>query len=346
MRRTPLLFAALALFAILSSYVSAAEVIVVAANPDTKTAYTDPVWSPNGRSIAYVGLTYANSPNEPTFGKTDTNVYIATLAGGKWSSKELVKNADWPVWSPDGKKLMVDRGGLASVDVATGKITQITKRGLATNPDYPVSWSPNGRYLVYMSYRKDVPTPLIRDLKTAKDLSVAPGVVAVWMKDGKLLTAMCGPYCPAEGGWLKIIDPASGASSTLLDKWCVQNMFPLRGGSSAWVLLTPTGPHGEGIYTLDMKKGSTNKQTALHALEVSWSPDASQFAFITMYAPVGSVAPKSTLYVGDTGIWKFKIVAKDAAGTDDKLHQHAQWSPNSRSIAYVTELGDIKILKL
>lgn len=346
MRRIPLLFAALALLAILSSCALTAQVIVAKANPDTKTAYTDPVWSPNGRSIAYVGLTYADNPNEPTFGKTDTNVYIATLAGGKWSSKEIAKNADWPVWSADGKRLMVAHSGLASVDVATGKITQITKRGLATNPDYPLSWSPNGRYVVYVSYRNDVPTPLIRDLKAAKDLSVTPGVVAVWMKDGKLLTSMCGPYCPAEGGWLKIIDPVSGAASMVLDKQCVQNAFLLKGGASAWVWLTPTGPHGEGIYTLNIKKGSVAKQTAVHALELSWSPDASQFAFITQYAPAQSVAPKSTLYVGDTSIWKFKIVAKDVAGTDDKLHQHAQWSPNSRSIAYVTELGDIKILKM
>ena len=346
MRRFSLLFAALTLFAILSSRVSAAEVIVATANPDTKIAYTGPVWSPNGKSIAYVGLTYTENPNEPTFGRTDTNVYIATLAGGRLNSRVIAKNADWPVWSADGKKLMVDRGGLASIDVATGKITQITKRGSVTNPDYPLSWSPNGRYLVYMSYRNDVPTPMIRDLKAAKDLKVTPGVVAVWMKDGKLLTSMCGPYCPEEGGWLKIIDPVSRATRTVLDKQCVQNAFPLKGGTSAWVWLTPTGPKGEGVYSLDIKKGSVAKQTAVHALELSWSPNGSQFAFITLYTPLRSVAPKSTLYAGDTNIWKFKIVAKDVAGTDDKLHQHAQWSPDSKSIAYVTDMGDIKILKL
>ncbi len=342
MRRILLVLTALALSAILVSCAYAADVYVAKANPDTKIAYTSPVWSPDGRSIAYVGATYAADPNEPTFGKTDTSVYIATASGGKWTSKEIAKNADWPVWSADGKKLMITHSGLATVDVATGKLTQLTKRGLATNPDYPLSWSPNGRYVVYISYRNDVPTTLIRDIKAVKDLVAKPGVEGFWMKDGKLLTSVSS----ADSSLLQIIDPVAGKSTTLSDKWNAKKPFVPKGKTLAWVLLTPTGPHGEGAYSVDLKKGTLVKQTALHALELDWSPDASQYTFITMYSPVGTVAPKSTLYVGDTGIWKFKIAAKDAAKTDDKQHQHVQWAPNGKSIAYVTELGDIKILKL
>lgn len=342
MRRIPLLLAILTLFAILMSCASATEVTVVKADPDAKIAYTNPVWSPDGRYIAYVGATYATDPNEPTFGKTDTSVYVASAASGKWVSKEIAKGADWPVWSADSKRLVVAQSGLTIVDVSTGKVTKVTKRGLATNPDYPLSWSPNGRYVAYISYRNDVPTPLIRDLKGMKDLAVAPGMEGVWTGDGKYLTA-AGTDGP---GWLRLIDPLSGQSTLLLDQLGVRHPFIPKSGTAAWVLLTPTGPHGEGVYAVDLKKKTLVKQTALHALELGWSPNAANYAFITMYSPNKTVAPKSTMYLGTTSPWAFKIAAKDAAKTDDKQHQHLQWAPNSKSIAYVTELGDIKILKL
>lgn len=341
MRRILLLASIVFLVALMSCAYASAATLVKAA-PDAKIAYTDPAWSPNGKSIAYVGAVYATSPSEPTMGKADTTVYVANASGS--GQHAIAKNSDWPVWSPDGKKLAVSHNGLATVDVSTGKMAQITKIADANTPDFPLSWSPNGRYIVHVAYG-DAPKILIRDLKAGKDLSVTPGFANVWMADGKLLTAMCGPFCPAGGGWLKIIDPATGNTRTLLEGQCVDKAFIPKGAGSAWVYITENAPKGKGIYRVDLKTGVLSKMVALSATEVAWSPNAAQFAFLTEYSPRAGVEPKSTLYIGDTRLWAFKIAAKDAGKTEDKLHQHAQWSPNSKSIAYVSDAGDINLFK-
>lgn len=82
-----------------ASVFCAMEYVFVQANPAAGQTYTNPIWSPNGRSIAYVAVTTRpDSPETPA-----KNIYIATFSGGKWNHRLVAKDADQPIWSPDGK---------------------------------------------------------------------------------------------------------------------------------------------------------------------------------------------------------------------------------------------------
>ena len=59
------------------------QTTLVQANPDAKISYINPVWSPDGRSIAYVAVRYSGS-EEWTVGGKDSTIWIATL----WSVPE------------------------------------------------------------------------------------------------------------------------------------------------------------------------------------------------------------------------------------------------------------------
>src|SRR5262249_28949603 len=58
-----------------------------------------------------------------------------------------------PAWSPDGKEIAVSlEGALWIVDLASGGARQLTD---GPGYDYQPDWSPDGRFLVYASYRDD-----------------------------------------------------------------------------------------------------------------------------------------------------------------------------------------------
>ena len=302
--------ALICILVLLSALSAAAATVLMQASPGV--AYTNPVWSPNGRSIAYVGVSEADQSR---------SVYLATL-GGVWKTKPLIQNADSPVWSPDGKKLAFSLGGLAVMDLATGK-SGVKRAGQY----YPLSWSPNGSYLLYT----DEATAAAMDMKTGKHLPLPATTDSGWMADGKLLTSV--------GGDLQIVDPAAGKSSVVACGINAKRPFIPKKASYAWVWIAENAAHGEGIYRVDLKTGKLEKQIAMHAKSLYFSPDGQQFAFLADWALNAQTEKQICLYLGSTRNWEFKIAAKGAG-------EGASWSPDSQSIAYSTADGSISILRL
>lgn len=109
-----------------------------------------PVWSPDGRSIAYV-----------SFESGQAAVYVQTLRTGsrrKVSARAGVNNA--PSWSPDGRNLALtlsDADGNLDVYVLKligNKLTRITsRRSIETEP----TWSADGKTLYFTSDRGGAP---------------------------------------------------------------------------------------------------------------------------------------------------------------------------------------------
>lgn len=310
MKRTPLICALI----LVSTLAMAAEIPLVKATPEM--AYTNPVWSPNGRSIAYVGVSDTDQ---------SSTIYLATLAGGAWKHKPLIKGARYPIWSPDGKRLAFDKGGLAVMDLASGK--SAVKN--AVRP-YPFGWSPDGRYIICGTDPQAEPLSLM-DLKVGKTLPAAVGSESVWMANGKLLTSV--------GGNLLELDLARGKSRTIVKGIRFRRPFVPKGAGYAWAWIAENPPHGEGIYKVDLATGSLNKRIAMHTKSLYWSPDGKQFAFLADWALDARTPIQTCLYLGSTRNWEFKIAAKGAGDA-------ASWSPDSKAIAYVTAEGDIRILKL
>ncbi|MCL6519894.1 MAG: hypothetical protein K6T99_08680 [Armatimonadetes bacterium] len=327
-----------------TSIFCATEYVLIPANSETGTTYTNPVWSPDGRSIAYVAITPRLDSSEPPA----KSIYVATLTKGRWSHRLIAKDADWPMWSPDGKKLAFYQNGLAIMTLTEGKTNVVLKQ----NPDggvfFPQSWSPNGRYIVMLPTTPQERKPFVFDIKSGKNLGLAAGLSTTWISDSKLLSSFFGEQAP-EANWVRITDPTTGNYRTLLkDIGAAKILVPPRAGY-AWLWIKNQAPKGEGLYRIDLKSGSLTKMVSCRAEELSWSPDGKQFAFLGKLVEKSGMEPQYNLYVGNTQNWNFKIYSKGAAKPTGNFEDHLRyisWSPDSKSIAFVTGTGDIKVLKL
>jgi len=327
----------------------ATEYVFAQANPEVGIAYTNPVWSPDGRSIAYVALPCGEPPSNAAVGPAGRTIHLATLAGGSWKHRLLAKDADWPVWSPDGKSVAVHQNGLSAVAVATGKTSLLIKQLPDGGIYFPQSWSPNGRYIVAMPTIPEAYKRLVLDIKTSKLLGITVGLSASWTSDSKLLSSVCAGPEVAEVSWLRLTDPTTGNFKTLLKDGCADGVVAPKGAGYAWLWIRHQPPKGEGLYRIDLKTGTLAKTVSCRAEELYWSPDGKQFAFLGKLVERSGMEPQYNLYVGNTQNWYFKIISKGAAkptgNWEDRL-RYVSWSPDSKSIAFVTGTGDIRIVKL
>ena len=330
---------------------AAQEVTVVFSDPQAKIAYDNPVWSPDGRSLAFTAIPYQTTPNDTTGGNTGKDVYLGTLTGGSWKTKCLAKGADWPVWSPDGKQLAVNRGGLGILTLATGAVKVIASDRYDAEKKlismrFPTNWATGGRYLLYGDFRDSAGLFAgVLDLKKGVTASTKVGPDGYWISSTKLVSASRGGAPDAPCGTLTLTDFAAGSSKVLLSGPVARSPFVPKGASYVLVWLSENAPKGEGLYRVDLKTCVVAKQIAMHAKEFHWSPNGKLFAFIADWSPRAGVEPLSCVYLGSTANWKFKIATKSALRADDPLHTHLAWSPGGGAFAYVTVDGSINILK-
>lgn len=112
--------------------------------------YSDriPIWSPNGRQIAFVRDT---TPNDHS---THPHIFIMNTDGSnaRQLSDELGAATDLR-YSPDGKKLLYHTYliGLYTIDIDTRETHQILE-----NHVYHCDWSPDGKQIVFINDDHDV----------------------------------------------------------------------------------------------------------------------------------------------------------------------------------------------
>jgi Tol biopolymer transport system component len=113
--------------------------------PTLATGATDPVWSPNGRWIAFVG---AVAPDQVFLMSANTHHVhqLHSHGGGKVTGLGLA-------WSPDSTRLVFNAlGPLTVFDLQTDQFHTVVREG--NSP----SWSPDGQWIVfdYGDYVKEV----------------------------------------------------------------------------------------------------------------------------------------------------------------------------------------------
>ena len=102
----------------------------------------EPVWSPDGRRIVFVGVPAGE----------DSEIYTINPRGRE--RRQLTDNAvedEFPDWSPDSRSIAFHAGSLEAPDVFTmradgSRRTQLT---FTAEPDGLPVWSPDGRSLAY-----------------------------------------------------------------------------------------------------------------------------------------------------------------------------------------------------
>lgn len=153
-----------------------------------------PDWSPDGAWIAFRGI---------------TGVDLAIIRpDGSGLTPLGARNAECPVWSPDGLRILYCRNEDASGSVTDNwEIWVMNRDGsqqrqLTDNParDYPIGWSADGSRIVFYSQRDGAGASYVMEadgsnvtrVTDATDLSS----VGTWLSDGRFVISSAGEGIP------------------------------------------------------------------------------------------------------------------------------------------------------
>jgi eukaryotic-like serine/threonine-protein kinase len=151
----------------------------------------DPRWSPDGKLIAFYGLTPGSS----------FKIYAVSLDGG---TPERLSRADPgpqtdPNWSPDGSKIIFaggineDSSAIHVLDLGSHQISTLPKSQGYFGP----RWSPDGRYVAAVP--RDTLSIVLFDFQTGRwsELTRTPLGFPNWSADGKYIYFLRVPENPA-----------------------------------------------------------------------------------------------------------------------------------------------------
>jgi tricorn protease len=167
----------------------------------SSTADRAPVWSPDGREVAWFsddgsGYRLVVGPQD---GLGDTRSYDIGESRMAWS----------PAWSPDGRRIAFvdDRHRVRVIELATGRIVTADADGLLGSRDAAApAWSPDSRWLAYAKafpnhFRRivvwSVDTGQARAVTDAMAHSISPS----WDRDGRHLWFLASTDLGLAAGW-------------------------------------------------------------------------------------------------------------------------------------------------
>lgn len=196
-------------------YALASQEVQLVPMPAGLRSPVDASWSPDGTRIVFS----ADDSNPPG---NQRNVYVADADG---SNVQRVTNFNaaaiggqvmvrTPKWSPDGTKIVYDRGG---IDVSTSGLHQVevinvdgTGRNVVATDASDASWSPDGTKLAYS--KKGARYQLVISNLTgdvSQTLTSAyDDVYPAWSPDGRYLA-----FSRNGGVWIRSLGPALPALS-------------------------------------------------------------------------------------------------------------------------------------
>jgi len=169
-----------------------------------------PVWSPDGASIAFIG-----GEDVPKTNNTLWNVYTMPLKGGTpqrlTSTTDRVLDSPGLAWSPDGRSIAYysEDHKLKLVPAAGGPSKVLVEGLKGSQEDAGLAWSPDGQELAYHSEER-----IFRlNLATGTSVEVATGLDGhlmqlAWSPDGRTMA-----FSARQGG-----DP---------ELWLMDNFLPL-----------------------------------------------------------------------------------------------------------------------
>ena len=228
-------------------------------------------WSPNGEWIAYSASADGGSGVSATF------IYLIPAAGGapKQLTAKFDLDAGTPIWSRDGKTIyfstnVLEANEVFAVDVATGAVKQITKRGGFTTL---TEISRDGKIVIGTTassqhpaevYTSNLAFSTVRTLTDhnpwLKDYSLAQSEIVKWKsKDGtEVEGVLTRPVGYTSGRVPFLLNPHGGPTAASLNSWAgtVQVL-----AANGFAVLQPNfrGSTGKGLGFAQANKNTWGK---------------------------------------------------------------------------------------
>jgi TolB protein len=195
------------------------------------------------------------------------------------------------------------------------------------------SWSPNGRYLAYVSFETHKPVVWVQDLATGSRRAVAnfkgSNSAPAWSPDGNRLAVVL----TTSGNSQIYLVPAAGGSPRRLTYSDGIDTEPVWAPDGATILFVSDRSGGPQVYSVGIDGGSPRRLTWQGSYNVSprVSPDG-----------------KSFTYIRKSG-GEFRVVVQDIAGGDSRVlstgyNERPSFAPNGRMVLYASVVGGKSVL--
>lgn len=235
----------------------------------SKSSLMSPVWSPDGKRLAYVSFEAGHS-----------QIFVQRLSDGL---REVVADNPGlnsaPAWSPDGKQLALtlSKDGNAEIYVLTLETKKLVRVTRSYGIDTEATWSPDGKSIVFTSDRSGKPQLYRAAIVRGKPKGRAKRLTfegrynarATISPDGKKIAMI---HLDSEGYRIAVLELESGNLQVLTDTTLDESPSFAANGS---MIIYATELGGRGVLSAVSSDGRAHQKLQLNQGDVrepAWSP--------------------------------------------------------------------------
>ena len=234
-----------------------------------------PVWSPDGKRIAFIRTGPSPSEYDPR-----DEIYVVTLNGtGLQRLTRNNRNDGEPTWSPDGRRIAFTshESGINVVSTSGGASRALSRTGLDNQPD----WSPVGNKIAYVSAGPAIHV-MSEDgtrIRRLTDPGMGQDSAPAWSPDGRRIAFVRTPHFSDPGVSRDGIYLMNADGSGLRRITSIDADFPVWSADGRHIAFASWGRNDYDLYLMNADGTGLKRLARGTTGDVSWSPDGKQLVF-------------------------------------------------------------------